>query len=256
MKIASLSFALLAATSLLSQAALVWSVGVDDSGSGNPWPIDGIGGGPATDFLQENGAINALPGAATSGTTPSSSDNDYYFSGSYTTALAGNVSSYGAYSPIGTVATDETGWERAFAAADNDLRVHFNLSSSFGPNDLAVITFDASNLHEGQPDTRYGIEIWFNGVKVRDEEIIRPAQLDVDFATAPFTLASVGAVTGPGADNIVSLRGINYNGAGGGNWMGIDYVQLDITPVPEPGSALLVAGLIGAGLLRRRRTAL
>ena len=57
---------------------------------------------------------------------------------------------------MGTVGTDETGWERVLAAADNDLRVHFNLSSSFGPTDLAVITFDAANLHDGQPDTRYG----------------------------------------------------------------------------------------------------
>jgi hypothetical protein len=30
-----------------------------------------------------------------------------------------------------------------------------------------------------------------------------------------------------GPDNIVSLRGINFNADGGGNWMGIDYVQLN-----------------------------
>ncbi len=240
--------ALLAASPVVSHSALVWTVGADD----NDWPINGIGGGAAADFLQENGAINALPGSATSGTTPSTSDNDYYFAGSYSSALAGNVASYGTYSTIGTVSADETGWERAYAGADNDMRVHFNLSSAFGPNDLAVVTFDALNLHDGQADTRYGIEIYFNGVLVRAQEVIRAAQLNSARSSASFTLGSVGAVTGPGADNIVSLRGINYGASGGGQWMGFDYVSLDITPVPEPGSAAL-AGITAFGLLGMRR---
>ena len=42
--------------------------------------------------------------------------------------------------------------------------------------------------------------------------------------TEPFTLASVKAGVGPGYDNIVTLRGINYSAEGGGKWMGIDYV--------------------------------
>jgi hypothetical protein len=234
---------------MLSQAALVWTVGENDG----DWPVNGIGGGIATDFLQEDTIINALPGSATSGTVSRSSDNDYYFAGDYSSALAGNVGSYGAYTPLGTVATDETGWERAFALTDNDLRVHFNLPASYTSSDLAVITFDPLNLHEGEPDTRYGIEVWFNGVKVRDEEIIRPAQLGIPVSTVAFTLGSVGAVTGPGADNIVSLRGINYNSSGGGHWMGFDYVQLDVTTVPEPGSALLLAGLAGSTMFMRRR---
>jgi len=64
--------------------------------------------------------------------------------------------------------------------------------------------------------------------------IIRPAELDVDYTTAPFSLASVGAETGPGADNIVSLRGISFNNDGGGNWMGIDYVKLDPAAAVAP----------------------
>jgi hypothetical protein len=47
--------------------------------------------------------------------------------------------------------------------------------------------------------------------------------------------ASVNAQLGLGADNIASLRGINYSAAGGGNWMVIDYVQLNppgATPPP------------------------
>jgi hypothetical protein len=37
----------------------------------------------------------------------------------------------------------------------------------------------------------------------------------------------VNGQTGPGFDNIISLKGVNYNAEGGGNWMGIDYVQLN-----------------------------
>ena len=77
-------------------------------------------------------------------------------------------------------------------------------------------------------DPRYGIEVYFNGVLVQTQissfacanwiRITRPPQ---------FSLASVNAQVGPGFDNIVSLKGINYNGDGGGNWMGIDYIQLN-----------------------------
>ena len=248
-----LSLALIASTSPVSRAALTWTVGVNGDG----WPVDGIGGGAATDFLQENGVINALPGASTSGTTSGTADNDYYFAGTYTTALPGNVAVYGSYSPIGVVAADETGAERAYAGGDLDLRYHFNLAESFGVNDLAVISFAANNLHDVGAGTRFGIELWMNGVKVRDQQVITTAELGTSWSSAPFTLGSVGAVTGAGADNIVSLRGISYNGAvpDGGNWMGIDYVSLDITPaIPEPGSnALMVAVLLGGTSLFRRR---
>jgi hypothetical protein len=36
----------------------------------------------------------------------------------------------------------------------------------------------------------------------------------------------VNAEVGAGYDNIITLKGVNYNAEGGGNWMGIDYVQL------------------------------
>ena len=246
-----LSFAALVAATP-SLAATVWSVGVDD----NDWPVNGIGGGPDADFLQENGSINALPGSPISpSTAPQTSDNDYYFAGSYTLVPSGVESFYGAYTPVGTVASDETAWERAFAGGDNDLRIHFNLANTFQPGDLATISFDPLNLHTGGdvPDSRYGIELYFNGVLVRAEQVIRPGDLNKTYTSDPFTLGSVGAVTGPGADNIVSLRGISYSNAGGGAWMGIDYVKLDVTPIPEPGSALLAsATALGAALSRRR----
>ncbi len=46
----------------------------------------------------------------------------------------------------------------------------------------------------------------------------------------------MNAQLGPGFDNIVSLRGISYDADGGGNWMGIDYIQLN-AGIPEVGLA-------------------
>ena len=243
---------LCSATAVTSHGQLQWMVGRDDQG----WPA-GDGGGPNTSFVQENGTINPLPGSPNNPEVNQQGDNDYYFAGIYSTAIPSVTSFYGAYTPIGFVAANEEGAERAFAAADNDLRYHFNLASSLRPIDTLTVTFDANNLHAdaGIADPRYGIEVLFNGVLVQPQIIIRPAQLDQDFTTAQFTLGSVNAVTGPGADNIVSLRGINYNAQGGGNWMGIDYVQLDAQVVPEPSTAMmLIFGAMGAApFLRRRR---
>ena len=218
------SLFLLAATSLTSQAQLLWTVGLDDNG----WPM-GDGGGANASFVQENGSINDLPGSQDSTEDPRGADNDYYFAGDYSKTIASVTASYGDYVPVGVVSVDEEAAERAFAAADNDLRYHFNLPSTLKADAVLTVTFDSNNLHtDGQADPRYGVEVYFNGVKIQDEILIRPAQLDKDFTTPQFNLAKVNAKIGPGFDNIVSLRGINYNADGGGNWMGIDYVRLDV----------------------------
>ncbi len=217
------AYLLLAATVFTNHAQVLWTAGMDDNG----WPA-GTGGGPNTSFVQENGAISPLPGSPDSVTAPQGADNDYYFAGVYTDVIQSVVDLYGAYDPLGTaVAVDEEAAERAFAAADNDLRFHFNLPDTLKTNDLLSVTFDAVNLDTSGADPRYGIEIYFNGVKVQDQILVRGPQLDVDYTTPQFTLASVNAKVGPGFDNIVSLKGINYNSDGGGNWMGIDYVQLN-----------------------------
>src|SRR5688572_23492936 len=222
--IASVSFLFILLTApLTGQAQVVWMAGRDD----NAHPA-GDGGGPNASFVQENGSINPLPGSPTSPEVNQQADNDYYFAGSFLTTIASVVAMYGDYAPVGEVPVNEEAAERAFAAADNDLRFHFNLPATMQPNDLLSVTFDANSLHtDGQSDPRYGIEVYFNGVLVQSEIVIRPPQMDVDYTTPQFTLASVNAQVGPGADNIVSLKGINYNNEGGGNWMGIDYVQLN-----------------------------
>lgn len=216
----------LLSTSITTEAQLLWTLSRDD----NTDLRVGDGGGANATTWQENGNINPLPGNPASPEADQQNDNDYYFAGSYTTPIDSVVALYGTYTPVGDVLVNEEGAERAFAAADNDLRYHFNLPDTLQPTDLLSVTFDALSLHtDGQSDPRYGVEIYFNGVRVQEQIVIRPPQINVDYTTPQFTLASVNAQVGPGFDNIVSLKGINYSGEGGGNWMGIDYVQLNLS---------------------------
>ncbi|MDC0325351.1 hypothetical protein OAM01_01175, partial [bacterium] len=203
-------------------APFPWSVGRDDNG----WPA-GDGGGANATFVQEAG-VNELPGNPASPEINQQADDDYYFAGEYTEVIFNN----GDYDPVGSVLVNEEAAERAFAGSDNDLRYHFNLPESLKPTDELMVTFDASNLDTSANDPHYGIEVFFNEELVGPEIIIYPEDLDTDFTTEPFTLQSVDAMVGPGFDNIVTLRGINYSGDGGGGWMGIDYVNLD--PIPQP----------------------
>jgi hypothetical protein len=220
---------------------LPWSVGRNDDG----WPA-GDGGGPNTSFMQETGT-NELPGDPASPEVAQQADDDYYWAGDYSTVIAGN----GDYEPVGLVEVNEEAAERAFAGTDNDLRYHFNLPESLQPTDRLTVSYDALNLHtDGQTDARYGIEVYVNNVQVQSEIVIRPDQLGQTYDTEPFTLADVNAEVGSGYDNILTLKGVNYNAEGGGNWMGIDYVQLS-QAAPEGPVSILVdfggAGEFGAG---------
>ena len=72
---------------------------------------------------------------------------------------------------------------------------------------------------------------------MQSEIVIYIDELNQTISTSPFTVEEVNAQVGPGFDNIVSLRGINYSEDDGGNWMGIDYVQLSqVLPAPFPWS--------------------
>jgi len=187
------------------------------------WPA-GDGGGPNTTFVQEAGS-NELPGNPANGEGAREGDDDYYWAGDYSMVIAGN----GDYTPVGKVMANEESAERAFAGTDNDLRYHFNLPDTLKSTDKLTVSYDALNLHTGDPaDPRYGIEVYFNNVEVQSEIVIREAELGQTFTTEPFTLADVNAEVGSGYDNIITLKGVNYNAEGGGNWMGIDYVELNV----------------------------
>ncbi|MBP7949439.1 MAG: hypothetical protein KA004_07265 [Verrucomicrobiales bacterium] len=206
-----------------ARPAVLWTCGKDD----NDWPA-GNGGGANASFVQENGVINPLPGSPNNPETNGQSDNDYYFAGSYTSIIATN----GSYTPMGNVALNEESAERAFAGGDLALRYHFNVPAAYGPNARITVTFDPLNLDTNGSDPRFGVEVYINGLKVRNEEIIRAPQLNTKFTSTPMKLSEVGIVGGASADNIVTLKGVSYNGAGGGNWMGVDYVQVDIDSSP------------------------
>lgn len=231
-------------------AVTVWQVGLDD----NDWPM-GDGGGPNASFVQEAG-VNPLPGDPNSPELAQMADDDYYLAGVYSTVQDG-----GDYIPVGTVENNEEAAERAFAGDDNSLRYHFNLPVGTLAGDQFSITFDAFNLHIDEAthdDPRYGVEVYVNNILVMPEVVVRPDDLDFDYTTPTFTIGDVNLGLGPGPDNYVELRGINYNAEGGGNWMGIDYVQMDVTPIPEPSSTglILFAGLLGfLPFFRRRRRA-
>jgi hypothetical protein len=190
-----------------------------------------------------------LPGVPDSPEVDQQADNDYYFAGVYTTVISSVTNSYGDYTPVGVVAADEEAAERAFAGADNDLRYHFNLPSSLKANDLITATFNANSLDQRalNADPRYGVMVYFNGVLVQPEIVIRPAQVNTDYTTPQFSLASVNAQTGPGFDNIVSLRGVNYSADGGGSWMGIDYVQVNAGTAQTP--LAFLSPVVGNGSL-------
>ena len=93
-------------------------------------------------------------------------------------------------------------------------------------------------------------------------QIIRPSDLNTVLMSAPFTLLSVGAQFGPGGDNVLTLRGINYNASGGGNYMGMDFHQLEVAPPPVQvptltewvmiSLSLLMLGLGGFWIRRRK----
>ncbi len=218
-------------------AGSIWKLG----DVGTPWtePLNGVS------FVQE-GNVNDLPGDPNSPAVNQEADDDYYFAGTYP-------------SPIDAVATSEIAVERAFAGADNSLRMHFNLDgSAYNADTLAVFSFSPFNFHvDGQDDPRYGVQIEFNGNEILPETVFRPADIGLA-TTSPFTLGSVGAIFSEGGDNVVELTGVNFNGDGGGNWMGINSHELsEVDAIPEPSSVTLL--LAGAVLLlmpfNRRRKA-
>lgn len=218
----------------------VWQAGVP----GRAWPVDGVGGGPDVDFIQEAG-VNPPPGNPNSPSVAQQADDDYYFAGTYP-------------APIGTVPVEKA-FERAFAGADNDLRIHFNLPDDLHPLDSFRFSFEANNLHEDGGDTRYGIEVSFNGIVIFPELTIRPADLNAVITSDVFLAGDVGAIGGAGFDNVVLVRGINHNGDGGGNWMGMDFHHLEREPteIPEPSTLMLISlgGLLLLPVLKRRRMA-
>ena len=217
------------AIALLAPAAeaqweTVWQAGAP----GRAWRADDGG----IQFVQEAGE-NEAPGDPNSPVEDQGADDDFYFEGVYP-------------APIGDTAT-ELAVERAFAGTDNALRFHFNLPADLNDSDVFRFSFEPNNLHTGADiaDPRYGIEIYMNGTLVREEQVIRPDDLNQVYTSDPFSAADVSAIAGPGGDNVLLVQGVSYSDDGGGNWMGMQYHHLEVMPIPEPGSlAMMLSGLM------------
>jgi len=104
-----------------------------------------------------------------------------------------------------------------------------NLPATLKQTDTLQVTFGVNNFDDRATatDPHWDVQVLFNYQPIGDPFIIHLADLNKTFQTAPFTLASVGALAGPGYDNIVTLQGTSHSAEGGGDWMGIDYVTVD-----------------------------
>ena len=71
---------------------------------------------------------------------------------------------------------------------------------------LVSVRFDALNLDDSAPDPRYGVEVYFNGVLVQPQIVVRPAQLGVAYTTPQFSAASVN-IANPGW-GLLALAGL------------------------------------------------
>lgn len=240
-----------------SQAAFIWQAGEDATNQNNIFanrPHTPSGGGLYVEYTRENNGATALPGnpanvGGADGDANRDVDDDYYFAGNYVTTVGS------AYTGVGLVTSDEAVMERAWTGNDPNLRFHFNFPAGTTVNDLMTIGFGVTGGFHN-PDagaTMWDVDISLNGVSVGGETL-SVATAEGDFTTAAFTAATVGgaAILANDFDNYVSLDITRT--AGTGNWVSLDYVNFDVTPVPEPSTgALALLGLVGAVAMRRRR---
>ncbi|MCZ6795570.1 MAG: IPTL-CTERM sorting domain-containing protein [Planctomycetota bacterium] len=230
---------------VFAQFETLWELGAPGRG----WPQDQGG----VLFIQETGT-NDPPGNPMSPAVAQQADDDYYVGGEYP-------------APIGVV-PDENVMERAFAGTDNDLRIHFNIPADVSPEAFFRFSFEANNLDDRgkNADPRYGVEVSFNGNVILSGLTIRADGLNNVNTTFPRRLEDVGALFGPGGDNVLALRGVNMNNDGGGAWMGMDYHHLEINrdaafvvpTLSEWGMIFLslVVVALGGLFVRRRRLSL
>jgi hypothetical protein len=260
-----LSLSALAVSS--SNAVTIWNVGSADNNVAFTAAIPGPGGGAEnTRFVQEGGGETALPGNSASPDGDGQSDDDYYLAGVYNTQVDGGA----VYATTGPVLANENNAERAFlhnsaagSGGDRNLRYHFNFPGTVTSTDLISVTFGITGMENIANAAGWDVEVTLNGVNLLTQGIGNLDQ-NGDWTSATTTLAAINSAAGAGPDNYVQIRGTSRNFANpggatpdptGSRWLSIDYVQVDVVPVPEP-SALGFLALAAAGiaLSRRRRS--
>lgn len=191
----------------------LWQVGQEDGG----WPNE--------DFIQEDGKANPPPG------DPFHPDDDWYFPGSYPDPI----------NDLPTGSPEMASLERGLVPTDNHIRLHFNLPEDLSSLDEFVFSTKPFNLEWGAADPRYGMEVTFNGVTILPFVVYTPDRVKKIVSSEMFTAGGVGAIGGPGGDNVIEIRGTPFDSEGGGDWMGLDFHRLDYQAIPEPATALLLA---------------
>ncbi len=217
-----------------SDEGTLWFVGTDDDGQ------DGEGDATfndtaffnGTDFfvsgVQENG-IQDLPGNPANIGGPSGGerdiDDDFYFAGVYNTVVDD-----GDYTPVGIVAANERYYDRALTTGDPNMRWHFNVPDTVGPNDAFTFTVDYYSVDDDSAPEVSGFDLTFfvDGQQIGEMQ----PHTDDNVAAAQswdFTLDDLGGVAelGPGFDHYVEVKS---QSTGSARWANLDYVKLDITP--------------------------
>ncbi|MEO1831090.1 MAG: hypothetical protein ABGZ08_01050, partial [Akkermansiaceae bacterium] len=197
-----------------AHGAVLWSIGADDQAQ------DGNGDATLGDAATLNGVAfnvsgvqesgqDALPGNPANtggGGATRDIDDDYYFEGVYTTVAALNPLGY---TPVGTVSTSESYYDRALTNGDPNMRWHFNVPETVGASDTLTFTIDFHNLNEQFPGdaSGYDLSFWVDGNQVGDVQ----THSDTDLSNAQswdFALSDLGGIAerGPGFDHYVEIR--------------------------------------------------
>lgn len=212
----------------------LWFVGTDDDGQDGEGDsiFDDAAFFNGTDFfvsgVQENGTQD-LPGSPANIGGPSGGerdiDDDFYFAGVYNTVVDG-----GDYTPVGIVAANERYYDRALTTGDPNMRWHFNVPDTVGPNDAFTFTIDYYSVNDDNAPEISGFDLTFfvDGQQIGEMQ----PHTDDNVAAAQswdFTLDDLGGVAelGPGFDHYIEVKS---QSTGSARWASLDYVKLDITP--------------------------
>ena len=240
-----------------ANGAIIWNAGKADDAqqynydnrADNPG-----GGGVNVEFVrQDNKTDTGPPGDPENVGGPDIDvsrdiDDDYYFAGNYVTTVED------AYIGVGLVAENESVMERAWSPSDPIMRFHFNLNGDATASDQLKIGFGVtSGFDNPDGETEWNINISMNGVSLADRTVTG-ADAFGDWETPVFSVDDVGgaAILGSDFDNYVTLTATRT--AGLGNWVSLDYVEMDVSPIPEPSTTgLAFLSIAGLGFIRRRK---
>ena len=233
-----------------SHGAIVWSLGDRDTAGRTVNDSRQFYGPAGSVFFAQEAGVNALPGNPNNAPVNQQADDDYYFAGIYTNQVDGGAP----YTPVGVVAANEQTLERAVTNGDSRNRFHFNFSNIHTTQDTFTVSFGMTDLNVDGPGTspgQYDFEVFVNGVSLANFTHTT-GTINADFTTPTFTLGDINATAGAPDDNYVEL--ISSNPGTSARWSNFDYIRLDYTPVPEPGTSLLALfGGFGLLALRRRK---